>query len=158
MNIKTLRQQLGLTQSEASSIVDIPLRTYKEYENNPAKVGTIKYDYILRILQDKALVDEDHGILTFEKIQTICASIFKDKDVDCCILFGSYARGKATEKSDIDLLISTNITGLKYYGLVEELREKLHKRIDALDIRQLEENMELLNNILKEGIRIYVKG
>ena len=46
---------------------------------------------------------------------------------------GSYAKGKATETSDIDLFVSDSITGLKFYELAEKLRESLHKKVD-LDI------------------------
>ena len=35
------------------------------------------------------------------------------------------------------------------------LREKLHKRIDLLDVKQLSENTDLINEVLKDGIRIY---
>lgn len=56
---------------------------------------------------------------------------------------------------DVDLLISSNITGLKFYGLVESLREKLNKRVDLLNQDQVKNNFELLNEILKDGIKIY---
>jgi len=39
--------------------------------------------------------------------------------------------------------------------MVERLRSTLHKRIDALNIEQLKDNMELTEEILKDGIRIY---
>ena len=56
---------------------------------------------------------------------------------------------------DFDLLISSNITGLKFYGLVESLREKRNKRVDLLNQDQVKNNFELLNEILKDGIKIY---
>ena len=81
--------------------------------------------------------------------------VFKDYPVHYCILFGSYAKGKATETSDLDLLISSDVKGIKYYGMVEKLRNTLHKKIDALNLEQLKDNLELTNEILKDGIRIY---
>ena len=75
--------------------------------------------------------------------------------VKYCILFGSYAKGKETPTSDVDLLISANIKGLKFYGLVEELRVALHKKVDVLDMNQLKNNLELTEEILKDGIKIY---
>ena len=54
-----------------------------------------------------------------------------------------------------DLLIGTTLGGIKFYGLVEELREGLKKRVDALDQNQLFGNSELTNEILKDGIKIY---
>ena len=84
-----------------------------------------------------------------------CNEIMKDYPVQYCWLFGSYAKGKATDASDVDLLISSGTTGLRFYELAEKLRERLHKKIDLLDLKQLTGNEELLNEVLKDGIRIY---
>ncbi|RKW34506.1 MAG: nucleotidyltransferase domain-containing protein, partial [Lachnospiraceae bacterium] len=75
--------------------------------------------------------------------------------VNFCYLFGSYAKGKAREDSDVDLLISADIKGLKFYGLVEDIRASLHKKVDALDVAQLKDNLELIEEVLKDGIKIY---
>ena len=70
-------------------------------------------------------------------------------------LFGSYAKGRATGKSDVDILVSTSVTGIEFFGLVEELRTELHKKVDVLDNNQLKGNLELTEEILKDGIKIY---
>lgn len=59
------------------------------------------------------------------------------------------------ETSDVDLLVSSDVKGLKFYGMVEKLRTSLHKKIDVLSLEQLKDNLELTNEILKDGIRIY---
>ena len=84
----------------------------------------------------------------------------KDKFVESLhpekiILFGSYAKGKETPTSDVDLLISVKVKGLKFYGLVEELRIALRKKVDVLDMNQLKDNLELTEEILKDGVKIY---
>ena len=156
-SIKDLRSQIGLTQSEVSDITGIPLRTYKNYENDPNKKGSIKYQYILQKLKDYAFIDETHGILNHDDIVTKVSEVFSDYDVDYCYLFGSYAKGKATETSDVDLLISSTVSGLKYYGLADRIRTTLKKKVDLLDLNQLNNNPELLNEILKYGEKIYDK-
>ena len=78
-----------------------------------------------------------------------------DYDVEYCYLFGSYAKGKATEESDVDLLVSTSVTGMRFYEIVEALREGLKKKVDLLNVEQLKDNLELLNEILKDGIKVY---
>ena len=158
MNIKELRKEKGLTQVQASQITGIPLRTYKLYENDSAKEGNIKYIYIQETLAKYGYIDETHGILTPDQIERKCSEVFASYPVDYAILFGSYAKGTASESSDVDLLVATSLSGLKFYGMVDALRNALHKNVDVLDIRQLEDNPELLNNVLKEGIRIYVQG
>ena len=100
-------------------------------------------------------MDEEHGILTIETIIKQCKSVFDEYEVDYCYLFGSYAKNKANETSDVDLLISSTVTGIKFYGLVEKLRVSLNKKVDLLTIDQLVDNKELINEILKDGVRIY---
>ena len=157
-SIKELRKAVGLTQADAAAKVQIPLRTYVNYENDPKKEGTIKYQYIVRELERIAFVDETHGILKYDDIVFKCSRVFEEYPVHYCYLFGSYAKGTATERSDVDLLVSTDVSGIKFYGLAERLREALKKNIDLINVEQLSDNMDLLNEIMKEGIRIYVQG
>lgn len=154
-DLKILRTEKKLTQIQAAELAGISLRSYKSYENEEDKKGTFKYNYIVEKLLQINPVDEDHGILEIEDIRRKCAETFRKYDVNYCYLFGSYAKGKATPGSDVDLLVSANVKGLKFYGLVEEIREALHKRVDILDISQLKDNLELTEEILKDGIKIY---
>ena len=155
MSIKELRKSLDLTQKEVSKLVSIPLRTYLNYENDESKIGTIKYNYIMEKLEEYGYIDEEHGLLTIEKVKTIVSSVLSKYDVEYCYLFGSYAKETANEKSDIDLLLASSVTGVKFYGLVEELREQLKKKVEVVTVSSLEGNLELLNEILKDGIKIY---
>ena len=155
MKLKELRMLYKITQERCAEYLGIPLRTYKRYESDETKIPKIKYDYILKKMNEFNPIDEEHGVLTIEVIEEICKRIFEEYPVKYCYLFGSYAKEKATPTSDVDLLISTNIKGLKFYGLVEEIRETLHKRVDVLDINQLKGNLELTEEILKDGIKIY---
>ena len=75
--------------------------------------------------------------------------------VDFCYLFGSYAKGYATETSDVDLCISSSLTGIKVAGLAEAIRGVLHKRIDLIRFDTLKGNLELINEIMRDGIKIY---
>ena len=44
---------------------------------------------------------------------------------------------------------------LHFFEMVETLREKLCKKVDALHQTQLKNNIELTNEILKDGVKIY---
>ena len=44
---------------------------------------------------------------------------------------------------------------MRFFGLVEELRTALRKNVDVLDVNQLEGNLDLTKEILKDGIKIY---
>lgn len=153
--LKNLRNEKKLTQEQVADLVGISLRSYKSYENDENKVGTLKYNFIMEKLEKINHVDEDHGIIDVEYIKQKCSNVFERYDVNYCYLFGSYAKSKAKPTSDVDLLISANVKGLRFYGLVEEIRNELHKRVDVLDINQLKDNLELTQEILKDGIKIY---
>ena len=75
-DLKTLRNTLGMTQEEVAELAGISLRSYKSYENEPQKKGTHIYKYILELLQKKAFVDEEHGILTLNFITDRCREVF----------------------------------------------------------------------------------
>lgn len=149
------RKKNGFTQVEAAKFLGVSLRSYKSYETDITKQNNIKYEYFIDKLEKNSLIDEEHGILTINTIKETINKILKEYNVNYCYLFGSYAKGKEKASSDVDLLISGNIEGIKYFGLVEKIRENLHKKIDLLSINQVLNNQELLNEILKDGIKIY---
>lgn len=155
MTLKELRKQKKLTQIECASYIGVPIRTYQNYENDDRKQTSLKYLYMIQKLEKYGFVDEKHGILTINEIKVLCSSIFSNYDVEYCYLFGSYAKGKATDVSDVDLLLSTTVSGIRFYDIVEALRECLKKRVDVLTLEQLKENIELVNEILKDGVKIY---
>ncbi len=153
--LKELRKAKGLTQEKASALLGISLRSYKTYENDESKSGTMKYNYMLQQLEKCVLLDEEHGVLTLDDIKNGCKSVLDEYPVKYCILFGSYSKGTATDNSDVDLLISTDITGLRFFGIAERLRTALKKKVDLLDLKQLSENGDLIDEILKDGIKVY---
>jgi len=155
MSLKDIRLQGNLTQEEAAQLLGVTRRTYVNYEAGKIDEASLKYKYVVETLQKASLLDESHGILTIDQIRKICSEIFKNYSVDYCYLFGSYAKGKATETSDVDLLVAMPVDGMKFFELIELLREQLKKEIDLLDIAQLDNNSALVQEILKDGIKIY---
>ncbi len=155
MSLKDIRLRSNLTQEEAAQLLGVTRRTYVNYEAGKIDESSLKYKYVVETLQKATLIDENHGILTIDQIRKICGEIFKDYSVEYCYLFGSYAKGKATEKSDVDLLVAMPVDGMKFFELIEVLREQLKKKIDLLDIAQLENNPSLVQEILRDGIKIY---
>lgn len=153
--LKQIRTDKKLTQKEVAELAGISLRSYKSYENDAKKVGTLKYKYLIDLIKSAYPLDEEHGLLELEDIKAISGPILEKYNVDFCYLFGSYAKNKATPESDVDLLICGEIKGLSFFGLIEELREALHKKVDGLDINQLKGNLELTKEILKDGVKIY---
>lgn len=153
--LKELRLKNKVSQKFCAEILGVSLRSYKDYENDESKENSIKYNYLFETLSKYFELSENKGILTKENIINICQPIFEKFKVDYCYLFGSYSKGTANETSDVDLLISSSCGGLKFFELAEQLRENLNKKIDLLDVKQLNNNKELLDEILKSGVKIY---
>ena len=151
--LRRVRQLLKITQVDAANILNISRRTYQKYEALDDLDDKLEY-YVYK-LKESNVIDEENGILSIDTIKKEVNNIFSKYKINFCYLFGSYAKNKAKPSSDVDLLIDSDVTGLDFFGLVEELRQKLHKRIDLLKLEQLGNNEDLLREIMKDGIRIY---
>ena len=155
MSIRELRILKGLTQQEAANLTGLSLRTYQNYEYGASSRDKFKINHILKILEEYERITLDKGILTIEEISHTVSSIVKGKGVSFVYLFGSYAINEATESSDVDLLISNEVKGLEFVGLIEQLENALHKNVDLIRIDDLKDNVPFLIEILAKGMKIY---
>ena len=156
MTLKELRTSYNITQVEASNYLNIPLRTYKRYEQIDDD-SNLKYQKMKELLIEKYEITENKGILKIEQIVSIVQNTldeYKDK-INFCYLFGSYAKGYAKDNSDVDLCIDTTLTGLSFVGLIEKLHQNLKKNVDVLRFKDLSDNIPLINEIMKDGVKIY---
>jgi predicted nucleotidyltransferase len=73
-------------------------------------------------------------VLTREQIQKVITAYFTEKPVKKVWLFGSYARGDADDKSDLDVLIQIegNKVGLRYLAWHEEIEKLVHKKVQVV--------------------------
>lgn len=94
-------------------------------------------------------------IYTIEQIKARLEPVFMRYPVKKAVLFGSYVKGQASEKSDIDLLVDSGLRGLSFYGLLEDVVTQLDKPVDLLDTSQLISGSKIQSEIQKEGIVIY---
>lgn len=72
--------------------------------------------------------------LSKQKLKAI-TTYFEDKPVLKAYLFGSYARGEADRKSDIDILVELDWTqriGLRYVTMQLELESLLNRKVDLI--------------------------
>ncbi len=103
-------------------------------------------------------------IYTIEELRQKITPIAKKYEIPAVYVFGSYARGRADNNSDIDLLIKregSKIRGLLLGGLYEDLQETLGKNLDILTVESLEqhniplENPAFFETLIKERVKIY---
>lgn len=94
-------------------------------------------------------------IYTTGQIQMFLQPVFADYNVKKAILFGSYAKGKAKEHSDIDILVDSGLKGLAFFGLLEDVVTALGKEVDLLDISQITPDSQISEEIKRSGVVIY---
>ena len=94
-------------------------------------------------------------IYSIEDIKNMVYEILANTEVEKAILFGSYAKNKPTKNSDIDILIDSKgkIKGLKFFAIVDKIREKLDKEVDVIEKLEIDKN----SKIEKTGVVIYEK-
>ena len=92
-----------------------------------------------------------------ESIRENLIPIFGRYNIKCAILFGSYAKGTATERSDVDIYVDSGLRGLKFFGLLEDVTEALDRPVDLIDKSQIEKGSKVMSEIKKTGVMIYGK-
>lgn len=160
-NLRKVRENLGLTQVEFSKFLNIPVKSIRNWEQNIRKPS----NYIIELIIDVALkknnelsmIKNEDRILSFSTIKEKVIEVVSLYEIDRVYLYGSYAKGAATKNSDVDLFMISEIDDLSYFGLIEDLRTKLNKKIDLLSNKTIIENSQIHNEIKKTGILIYEK-
>ena len=158
MTLLETRKQYNISQKEAAILLGVPVRTYIRYEQDDNYGSELKRQTMISLINDKYEITEEKGLLSIEQIKEKLNFLFDGQYegvVEFCYLFGSYAKGYAKENSDVDLCVSTSLKGLDFVGLIEDIRVLLHKKIDLIRFDTLNNNLELVNEIMKDGIKIY---
>ena len=98
-------------------------------------------------------------VYSVDEIKKMLYEILKRADVKKAILFGSYAKNTQTATSDVDIVIDSEgkLLNIKFYGLLEEIVQRLQKNIDLFEISEIQIDSPIYKNIQKEGIIIYEK-
>jgi len=99
----------------------------------------------------------EQSIFSINEIKTILFPIFETAPVYRAILFGSYAKGSPTDKSDIDIVIDSKgeLLNMDFYGVLEDITTRLGKRIDLFEITELKNNTVMQSVVEREGIVLY---
>lgn len=93
---------------------------------------------------------------TIDEIRTKAMPIAIRYGVDTLSLFGSYARGEADEKSDLDFLIQKgSMKGLlSYCGMISDLEDVFHCHVDLV-IKNAIKDKQFLETIGKDEVKLY---
>ena len=87
-------------------------------------------------------------------IRAVVGNLAREYGADRVYLFGSYARGDATESSDVDLRIDKGtIRGLKFAGLMGDLEDALGKHVDLISTNGMDDAFR--RSIASEEVLLY---
>ena len=167
ITLKTIRENIGLTQAQVSEITGVPVKTLRNWEQEIRKPSEWTMDLVIdKILSTEVNRnvdlnddgDDENSILSFSTIKNEVINIAKDFDISKVYLFGSYVKGDALPLSDIDLYMESDIFGLDYYGVVERFRNALHKKVDLLSNKTIVPDSRIYEEIMKTGVVIYERS
>ena len=103
-------------------------------------------------------------VYTIDELSRIIIPIAQKYKISTVYIFGSYARGDATDDSDVDIMIKREgsmIKGLLMGALYEELREGIGKGLDLITEESLEQHdyknirSWFYENTINERIKVY---
>jgi predicted nucleotidyltransferase len=88
------------------------------------------------------------------ELEALKPTLRKRFKVDTIDIFGSYARGEQTEKSDLDILVtySEMVDLLLVAGLRRYLRRKLNVKVDVISKEFL--NKHIRRQVLEEAVPV----
>ena len=96
-------------------------------------------------------------IRTISDAQSALTPVFDRYGISRAVLFGSVAKGTATQKSDLDILVDSKLRGLKFVGFMEAVRQAVGMPVDVFDVSHIEHCSLIDREIQSTGVTIYEK-
>ena len=102
-------------------------------------------------------------IYTLDELREKIRPVAEAYALPAVYIFGSYARGEATEESDVDILVNnegSNARGLRYFGMYDDFSNALNKKVDIMNTSILKDPEErkrspwIIANVMKDRVRI----
>lgn len=98
-------------------------------------------------------------IYSISDIKKMLSEVLNNTEVEKAILFGSYAKDTPTKTSDIDIVIDSNgkIKGLKFFAIIDMIKEKFDKDVDVIEKSEIDKDSKIEKEIEKTGVIVYEK-
>ncbi len=101
----------------------------------------------------------NNTIYSIDELRQLISPVAKQHGVNKVYLFGSYARGSATEDSDVDLCVdAAALRSLFAIGaLYADLENTLQKKLDIVTLNSLKYNTDkkFIDNLRKDEVLLY---
>lgn len=92
----------------------------------------------------------------FDEIRSKIVPVLEEYGVKKAVVFGSFAKGNATEKSDVDVCVESGLKGMRFVGMVESLRNALGNRnVDVFDVEHIDDGSRVALEIANTGVAVY---
>ena len=93
--------------------------------------------------------------LNIKLVSDALKPVFDKYNVKKAVLFGSVAKNKNDVYSDVDVMVDSGLKGIAFYGLFEAVVEILNKKVDLIDLSQIEPGSRIEQEIINTGVQIY---
>lgn len=156
--LKQIRNNLGLSQKDVSSYLGIPLRTIQNWEEGTRVPNEFTLNMVIEKLLEKNqehTFSKEEGVYSFNLLKKKISELAVKYNISKVILFGSYAKGYAKPTSDIDLVITTDITGLAFFGMLDDFVTTLNKDVDLIREKDILMGSLVDKEIKQTGVIIY---
>ncbi len=97
------------------------------------------------------------AVYTLPQLKDTLTPVFDAYGIRKAVLFGSYGKGTATEKSDVDLLVDSGLRGLRFVGFLDDVQKAVGKEVDLFDVTHIEGGSLIDREIQKTGVTVYEK-
>ena len=96
-------------------------------------------------------------MMTLNELTDILLPVIEESPIKKVTVFGSYARGDATDDSDIDIVIDSGgkLNGMNFFIYADKLAEALPVKSDIFESIEIKKPSSLYTRILNEGVVIY---
>lgn len=94
-------------------------------------------------------------VLSIESVSNVIRPVLTAHGARRAILFGSVAKGLATEHSDVDLIIDSDLRGFAFYGMCADIEEAIGRKTDIFSLSSIISGSEIEAEIARTGVMIF---
>lgn len=153
---KNSNEPIFVTKNGVSDLVIMTSEKYDSMSGNNdysfnSNDSSINDSELIKYINDR----DSKKLYTIAELKQTLFPIFKKHKVKKAVLFGSYVKGTADTRSDIDLVVDTDLKGLKYFGLLGEVSDALRFPVDLILKDSIKKGSKFEKEIANTGVTIY---